>query len=276
MKKTIEKYLVTYEFEDHQDVVNFIDTYPNGKWHNASSHQAESGTRFHKYTWEDTLEHFKSGWIEGVAEVDKLAESIKTKLTENIDQYTVSYDVTGDFIDMGRYVDGTPECMGYVDLIPQPMESLSIVINIGARASVNVEDIYRRGAAITSLIDELQKQFFITVKLVQYSADCAGKPKNFKQVFNLNMKNEYSRDLLAFYVAHPGMMRRICFAIKEMHFDSQVFCSSNYGYSHNIEIDKTKCLYFPRIDSYDAQWKSADTAANEVKEILARYNKKED
>ena len=276
VKKDDDKDLAIIEFESHDDLLDYISRYPKGKWYGCSS-QDPKDYSFCEFSWDETLEHLRSGWKEGIAEIDKMTESIKTRLDREVDTWNVSHDVTGDFIDMGRFVDGTPECMGYIELIPQPMETLDIVVNIGARAGVASETIQTRGAAITSLIDELQKDYFINIKFVSYAKKNIDMDSNIQITLNLNMQNEYSRDLLAFYTAHTGMLRKVIFGLREMYFGSlerHMDTTSgnslvgNYGYSEDITVDDG-VLYFARVDGSGTDaWYNTDTAATEVKRIL--------
>jgi len=217
------------EFDGHQDVLDYLATYPEEFESYSGSHCDLSPTNFHPWSWNETIQFMQTGWPEGVADVNILAESIRTRIDENVDQYNISFDVTGDFIDMGRFVDGTPECCGLITLEPMPQESINIVVNIGANAGVSAESMKTRGGALVALIDNLQKKYFVNLQLVNNTErDNQGHEYNTRLIFNVNMQNEYSRDLLAFYLSNICMLRRVCFAIREM------FMNADEDHSHHI------------------------------------------
>jgi len=254
------------EFDDYQDILNYLADYDNPN----SNAQTYDQPEFCKFSFDQALEMLKSGWPEGVKEVADITETITDKITRDA-ATTVSYDVTGDFLDVGTYLTGQPECWGLMETIEGPKNEIDIIVNVTYSYSVKQETIYNRGAAITALIDQLQKTHFVNVKFVQRVDDSGSfNGKDFELTFNVNTKNDYSRDLIAFYAANSSFLRRLIFAIEEK-YCKRDRCGS-YGCIVKPDgIDAKNTVYFKEVTN-DSQWNTPETAAAEVKKLIEEYS----
>ena len=68
----------------------------------------------------------------------------------------VEYDVTGDFIDMGRYMEGVPESVGTMRAGNARNRRVNFIINLNQWASVTASDVIHRGERILRLVDALE------------------------------------------------------------------------------------------------------------------------
>jgi len=68
----------------------------------------------------------------------------------------VEYDVTGDFIDMGRFMEGIPEAVGTMRAGNARNRRVNFVINLNQWANVKAKDVIHRGERILRLVDALE------------------------------------------------------------------------------------------------------------------------
>jgi len=255
------------EFDDYQDILNYLADYQNPN----SNARNYDRPEFCKFSYNQAIEMLESGWPEGVKEVSDITETITDKITQDA-ATTVSYDVTGDFLDVGTYLTGQPECWGLMETIEGPKNEIDIIVNVTYSYSVKQETIYNRGAAITALIDQLQKTHFVNVKFVQRVDDSGSfNGKNLEIIFNVNMQNDYSRDLIAFYAANSSFLRRLIFAIEEKYIGKDSLGTYGHIAKYDNANDKNT-VYFKEVVPNDSQWNTPETAAAEVKKLIEEYS----
>jgi hypothetical protein len=133
---------------------------------------------------------------------------IKNIHTSGID---VEYNVTGDYLDMGRYMSGEPEVFGTNINGDMTGKVVSVYINASVSASYDAEDVmlgaeklaeiinalYISGARVSTTFMSAEETQWIEVKLNDF-----GDPLN-------------PVDLVA--VASPSFIRRLCFAVNNYH-----------------------------------------------------------
>jgi hypothetical protein len=200
---------------------------------------------FCRYSWAECLSGLRSGWPEGVRDVDVATDRICAD-QHDASAVSIGYDVTGDYIDVGAFLQGEPECWGVFAEEHRPQEEIRIVVNICFSGRVPQEHIIYRGAAITSLIDRLSRNYFIKLQFVCRTSDTgekAGSGDGYHTTINVDMRNGYSRDLIAFMSAHPGMLRRVWFVAAEREFNHADL--GGYGYVKDVPEDERGDIYFP-------------------------------
>ena len=250
---------VTTEFSTVQEVLDFIAPATSSHY----SVRADYESRFCSFSFQDTIKMLRSGWAEGVRDVAFNTDKINSALDE-ASGYAIEYDTAGDYIDMGAYLEGVPECFGKITSAEGPKDSVRIVASITAASFVHEDHIKTRGAAICALIDQLRKTHFVCLDIVVSSRGIMGK--NLRTIFHVDMQNDYSRDLIAFYLAHPGMLRRIWFAIAEVAL-GYTNCD-NYGHV-NEDPPVPGAINFPSLSS--GNWSSIETSTREVQGILDKF-----
>ena len=139
----------------------------------------------------------------------------------------VEYDVTGDFIDMGRYMEGIPEVMGSMHRGYARNRRVSIMINLNYRAGINHDIITRRGERILRLIDALEAGGIRTMMTAIESSEC-----NHTEVILKHHQEPLTISDLA-VVTHPEFLRRAIFRIIE---HSKTF---EYSYGHALTFGES-------------------------------------
>lgn len=179
-----------------------------------------------KFTGTDSLEEAiglaRRGWRGGTAEIERLRASIDKLISGSVPMYEPYYDVTGDCIDVGRFVVGEPE--DFMTLVdnglrresPSP-KIVRIVNNISASAGIGTETILRRGAALIVLIDVLERHGIrCRVDLSHCTQTRVRSGDRLEHYVTVKEDGEpISIDKLAFFMAHGSALRRIMFSVVE-------------------------------------------------------------
>jgi hypothetical protein len=262
-KLTFESSVDVWEYikDHHKDPDNYSVRYDD--------------TNFCPYSFEETRQCLKAGWPEGIKEVSYATDYIEDMFDEE-SGYAIEHDVTGDYLDVGAYMDGVPECFGRVIPAQGKKKAVDVVVNVTYSASIKQEHIFNRGAAITALVNQLQNQFFVNLwfveKVNKLRGTKEGKGNRSVEIwFKVDTQDDYSKDLTAFYAAHPGFLRRIIFAIEEKYTGEHDLGS--YGKIVPVTVS-SGTIYFKHMSSMDDDskiWTSIDRSAQHVKKILENF-----
>lgn len=137
---------------------------------------------------------------------------------------SVEYDVVGDFIDMGRYMEGIPEAVGTMHNGNARNRRVNITINLNQWAGIDHSVITHRGERILRLIDALEGGGVRCQLTAIESSQC-----NHTEVVIKKHDEPLTTPDLA-VVSHPEFLRRVIFRIIE---HSKTF-SYNYGYAREF------------------------------------------
>lgn len=241
------------KFTNREDMLEYIKDTP------LKNRSREAMPNFCDYSWEDTLKMLKEGWGEGIKEIDIKADVI----SQTIDNQEVVYnrDVTGEYLDIGSYLEGIPECFFYSDTQNTKKEGLKITVNLSAHYKIEQEQIKNKGAVVMALIDRLYDKYFLDIDLINASTNCMGK--DIISIFNISTQNGYDRDMLAFMICNPAYLRRVNFAITER------ICRTSRcgGYGGSRDIEGLEGIYIPIINNSE-DYLTLEQSANKVSMIL--------
>ena len=137
----------------------------------------------------------------------------------------VEYDVIGDFIDIGRVLEGVPENMGSLHNGNPRNRRVRLIVNIGHLHYVKVPDILHRSERIIRLVDMLENAHIRTELIGVYSSGNSHTEITIKR-FDEALTIE---DVAV--VTHPDFPRRVMFRISEY---SDTFSS---GYGQSIQLN---------------------------------------
>lgn len=175
-------------------------------------------------TFEQAVEVARKGWAEGAAEALKIRTSVEAAVRDLINARSTaySYDVAGEFVDVGRFLSGEPECFG-IEItdggsIARPV--VKIVANLAASGSVSTRSLFIRGAAIVAAIDILEAlgrrvEAWVAHGSTKSRSGTGGVHETHVLVKRADQPLDVDR--LAFAVAHPACLRRLCFSVMEQH-----------------------------------------------------------
>lgn len=192
-------------FDGVDTMLDFVsEKMPNPKRGESSSSTGRDN--FNAFaTYEEAMTVFRSR-PEEVTEYDTAELRIKDS-SEAGSQ--VEYDVTGDFIDMGRYMEGIPEVMGSMHNGNARNRRANIVINLNQYSRISHEVIKHRGERLLRLIDALEAGGVRTMLTAIESTEC----DHIEVTVKRHDEPLTISDLAV--VTHPEFLRRTIFRIVE-------------------------------------------------------------
>lgn len=201
-------------------------------------------------TFEQAAKLVKNGWPEGSNMVLSMRASIDYAVRELVTSRcsNYGYDISGDFVDVGRFMTGEPECFmkedGYGS-VSKPV--IKIIANIGASSSISTDNLIARGVGIVAAVDIMESLGRRVELWIGKSTEYRGEAKMRKHELRVLIKSASQPldiDRVTFAIAHPACLRRLCFSILE--HDGM---DTNYCHSKPIKDDEaivTDCCYQPR------------------------------
>lgn len=193
---------------------------------------------------------------------------IKSMHSSGVD---VEFDVTGDYLDVGRYMSGEPEVFGTNINGDLTGKVVSVYINASVSASYDAEDVmlgaeklaetinalYVSGARVSTTFMSAEETQWIEVKLNDF-----GDPLN-------------PVDMIA--VASPSFIRRLCFAINNYHDVSTYGSIVDVLNGHRDILNKGEDLvvYIPpnTIPNFN-RTEAVDKTISDIKEAIEWENTK--
>ena len=177
-------------------------------------------------TFKEAFEYLYTGLHDNIIDINKIKNTIQDTITTLTSQNKtrILYDVTGDYLDIGRFVCCDPECFGSIIDSIEPTETVIVRFNIAVSSGIDKTLIRNRGAMALAIIELLQNMGKY-VELDIFDQTHIGQ-NPFEETINrncfhfqisikINVTNYYSYGLLTFILTHPSMLRRIIFAISE-------------------------------------------------------------
>lgn len=187
-------------------------------------------------TFDDAVTLARNGWPDGTKKILALRASMDGAVRSlvNARASTYSYDMSGEFVDVGRFLSGEPECFGIevqdFGNISAPI--VKIVANIGASGCVSTDALFMRGASIVAAIDILESLGRRVEVWMAKGSKHYSKKQHEIYVMLKQANQPLNIDRVAFAIAHPATLRRFCFSVMEQNgFDS----SSVHSYTVSMD-----------------------------------------
>jgi hypothetical protein len=130
---------------------------------------------------------------------------------------SIGYDVAGDYVDVGRFLSGEPECFGVrVCDESQAKPVIRINVNTAVSASVSASAIFGRGAAILAAIDVIEATGS-RVEVWAVNGNVNNKGNHVHETYALikSASQPLDIDRLAFAFCHQASHRRLAFSVFE-------------------------------------------------------------
>lgn len=256
-------------FSDTQDVYDYIkDTNPEGR-----SHETREGS-FCPFSWEETISALLNGWRGPEVEIGReIADKIYEGLLKTQSLYFMQYDVTGDCIDIGAFLAGQTECWQYTEAQSVPARELRVGVSITYPYLAKSHAIINRGAAIAAFIDIARKMYDVKVIFNVCVKRGGGLDNDYDISFEMETKNLYSIDLLFFMCAHPGVLRKIVFAMEEK-IENKSDCGS-YGYCVFDHTPQGLDVWFPTDSDINEKYGDIKSSIENISLFLNRLKERE-
>lgn len=160
------------------------------------------------------------GWQEVEAEAMRIADSAVDSVyrEHDVPMFESFLDVSGMSVDIGRYLEGEPECMTDFTLAPVPAAGnvITLCASICYSASVTPAEITRRGYGIAALAFALHRIGFALELWADISID-RGNQGNRTRILVKGPNDELDVSRIMFAYAHPGMFRGLGFGAPNFH-----------------------------------------------------------
>lgn len=175
-------------------------------------------------TFDEAMEMAKWGWQVDRSEIDPEVEAVMEQVADRLnahlaDQFREVYDVSGGFVDVGRYLDGEPECMveQWVDPDVKRGKVLKLLNMATADAGISEKVLRERGRAVAVAVEVLHQLGF-NLEIWTGEAVKQMNGTNHVAVEMVKLKeaeDPLDWDALMFGIGHPGMLRRVIFGLNE-------------------------------------------------------------
>lgn len=231
--KTIVK-----DFDTIGEYVNYVLNTPQTRKLTEGSDSPECGGFYGRTnSLAEAAALVERGWPEGAAKVSEWSNRLDcfAAATAAAKSKAFNWDVTGDFVDVGKYMTGEPECFGSEDNDGEQSSSrvVSIRINACVSGALQADAIVARGVAVLVAVDVLESLGRRCEILVSQSTHTgghtmSGSVPNLHLDANVCVKRAgepVDLDRLAFAVAHPAFFRRLGFKFMELNGHSPSGCN---------------------------------------------------
>lgn len=215
-------------------------------------------TWYHDVSYEHSLSLARKGWKDGRA----TAKAFLSKLdfASRVHKPEIRFDVVGDCgFDMGRYLNGEPECM--MTWSPEPnSQKAHIVVDVAASAGIDAAVLVKRGAAVVALIEALEAaRVIVEVTAIFYDPNYPCIKVPIKQAGKTTQK-----DQIIYAIAHPAFMRRFC----HLALGHGIMPTKHNNPKQAFGAD----IYIPPMDLRAINWKDDVAVVKWIAAFLKVYN----
>ncbi len=211
------------------------------------------------------------GWSEKASQLESYMVTIRDIARERPE---VVWDVCGECVDIGRYLEGEPECM--LSFSSRPIGPLKILVNIVARCGADAPRLLNRGIAVAGLIYALQSNGMSVSLWVGESV--TNEDFQHNTIIEINSCSEYiDPSRLAFWLGHPAALRRCIFRYNEQQPESirdrmGFHDESSYGMPRDFNMAKLSqqgMIYLPFPETADLEeYETPQKAYEAIKAIV--------
>lgn len=211
----------TLRFGSVSELLRYLDRTPINRENIASKYYSDR--YYGGYEWDYGIglagakQLAERGWSEGAKQIAMLSAPIVRRISSRILRPEPAFDIEGSAIDMGRYLQGEPEC--FLQWRESETEDsnrsggiVHIVVNVAVSARFTSQQFYEKGAAVAVLVDCLEHSGKRVVLDVGGGANHPEADINTEVIVRLKEAQEpLSIESIAFAIAHPGFCRRLLF-----------------------------------------------------------------
>lgn len=179
----------------------------------------------------------RTGWDAVRPDVDKMLSEIADSFGERfakVNRSVIGY--TGSAVHMGRFLSGRPDHMIGFRRMPSTRHGkvVRLVVDYGANGNTAAENMQRRGCVLTVLVDALAT-LGLSVELWGETTVQVGDTATHTTLVKLHDSREpLDINDMMFALAHPSMLRRLTFSVREKAMTTRKMQSHGYGRSTKI------------------------------------------
>ena len=257
---------VVQHFDNVTQWLEFLKTPVNDPALGQSSTEVEAGWQSEyagftrTYDLPAAIKLAEYGWEDGINRIEKMSAELSEDLVKILHVPEVLFDVIGDQLDMGRFVNGEPE--EFMTLTTAEVEQepriLHIVVNVTASGGVSTETMIKKGAAVVALVDILEHHGKrIIVDVMSRTEGRGQNTTTWVRVKDSDAPVQLAN--LVFTLAHPSTLRRLMFNSWEhlSHDERKRGGFSNvggYGYVKEAPLKERGDIYVEGMDTRRRDW----------------------
>ena len=246
-------------FDSFGEMLNYVENNPNYGSSDKDGMDGWDGMR----SFAEAKELARSGWHDVRPQVEELLNQMSEVIADRLEiAPNMVWNVAGGVVDVGRYCGNEPMCM--LDFPMEPAERMGKVVKLfidyGASSQFSGDFIMKRGIVLLALVDTLQK-LGVSVEIYGETAITGGSAFHTTVTKLHDPTDRLDIDELMFTLAHPAMLRRMAFAVREMSK-----CATTIGAVRNGSYGRTvPTLYAPTVGA-DIRMERLESRASQCME----------
>lgn len=260
----MEEFITSYpSWIEFVDAAEFGDTdmVESERSSRNTSNDGWSGTR----SFQQAVELARGGWKDGMSRINQTIETLHP-IGHNAKLEIAMARMGPGTLDMGRHAMGHPEPW----MVFQETEEynhgtgkiVTILYSMSASAYVTAGELFRKGAAVCSLINNLEANGR-RCEIVLTGGALGGFHSAFKIGFTVMVKRPdepLDIDRIAFSIAHASSFRRLGFSIFElapMELREKIGVKKYGGYGMPSSVRLPADIFVPESSGYDSDFRDA-------------------
>ena len=183
------------------------------------------------------------GWHDEREQLDKMLSTLSEQIGERFSvQNRTMLSVVGSGVHMGRFLGGRPDHMVGFRRVPTARHGriVKVVLDYGANSKYKADWMLRRGVAVTALVEVLNT-LGLSVELWTETSVKFGSDTHTTLVKMHDPREPMDIDSLMYAIAHPSMLRRLTFGVREMSSLGYSKCVRN-NYGSSVPITQGEAL----------------------------------
>lgn len=261
------------EFDCLEDMVKFAEGPEKFRSPGASREWSRGGGFYECRDWSDFVKVARKGWPEGENFARKFSNVLFEKVSSLIDHPTYVYDVEGVDFDISRVLAGEPEV--WIDQYPReadaPGRIVKVVYSVSASSGVDKSVMIARGASVAAIVQLLEFSGRTVELVCREDADGSYSWRSEIEVMVKRAGQPLNMPEVIFAMAHPDMLRRLCFAVQERGPKEIVtnVCERMYGMPSTARKSKQGDIYLDRMMYGESWWTEQNRAVEWALSALA-------
>lgn len=183
-------------------------------------------------SWEESIDLFENGWQKGL---EQMSDAVAVTATAVSGQsQAILMDVAGAYPVPPLAAAGDPFSM--VSFNPWERTFSPIVkiqYEIGANWQYKAEQFTSYGAAMMTIINQLELANFRVELVLNWTSSAGSKTRTFSITLK-KTHEEFDLDLMGYTMTHPSFFRRQMFALMESYKETESEFKWGYGYPDTI------------------------------------------
>lgn len=184
----------------------------------------------------------RNGWDAVRPDVDKMLATIKESFGERFAKVNrTKVGIAGGAVHMGRFIAGRPDHMVGFHRMPSTRHGkvVRLLVDYGANAGVSAENMRKRGCTLTVLVDALAT-LGLSVELWTETTVQMGTKSHTTLIKLHDSREPLDINDMMFALAHPSMLRRLTFSVRERAM-TMATCRS-HGYGGSVPVTQAEAL----------------------------------